>query len=181
MTVDLTSDLLRNFFLAVISVAGAIKVSIDAYTKRAQRKREEKRAQRELEVAAALAERDLKKAEFDKAVAQKVEEAAQAAKAVKQDLAQSTTQTSKAICEVKDELGETHSQVDRVHKIVNSEKTRMMEDMKASRLLNLTMAEALLADHPNSESAKQAVVLAQTLYNQISKDTANKEEEDRTI
>jgi len=43
------------------------------------------------------------------------------------------------------------------------------------------MAKALLSDHPDSESAKQAVVLAQMLYNQISKDTANKEEEDRSI
>jgi hypothetical protein len=174
MAVNMQSDTLRNVLLAIISVSGLIKVSIDSFSKRAQRRREEKKAKRELEVAEALTERDRKKAEFDQAVAKKVQEVATAAQSVKRDLATNTETTSKAISEVKEELRATHGQVDKVHTIVNSEKTAGMEELKSSRLLTLTALKALLTTNPQNKDMMQAVSVAQTLYDKISKDTADK-------
>jgi hypothetical protein len=167
MTINPNSDLVRNFLLAVISVSGMVKVAIDAYTKRSQRRREEKKAQRELEVAAALAERDRKKAEFDEAVAKKVEEVARLAN-------ESSQKNETALTEVKGELRQTHEQVDKVHTIVNSEKTAGMEELKSSRLLTLTAFKLLLLKEPGNPELRQAVSVAQTLYDKISKDTADK-------
>ena len=56
---------------------------------------------------------------------------------------------------------------DKVHVLVNGEKTRMMEDLVASRLLNLTMAEVILESNPNSEQARRMVELAKKLYDQV--------------
>lgn len=167
MMINPNSDTLRNCLLAIISVAGCYKVTLDALSKRAQRLREEKKAQRELEVAEALTERDRKKAEFDKAVADKVEEVAR--------LAQESSQKNEiALTEVKDEVQATHAQVDKVHTIVNSEKTAAMAELRVSRLLTLTALKALLTTDSKNEDLKQAVAAAQTLYDKATKDSADK-------
>lgn len=150
------SDDVRNIELAVVAGFTAVTTLVTAYGKWSQRRRD-----------------DIK-AEFDKAVAAKVQEVANAAQGVKSDLAHSTTQTTKAICEVKDELQVAHSQIDKVHTIVNSEKTSSMEELRSSRLLTLTAFRALLSANPGSADLKQAVSAAQALYNKINKETVNK-------
>jgi hypothetical protein len=76
--------------------------------------------------------------------------------------------------EQKKALEHTSETVDKVHTIVNSEKTRMMEDLTSARLLNLSMAQALLEANPKSESAKRAMELAKAMYERIAAATNSK-------
>lgn len=143
------SDDVRNIELAVVAGFTAVTTLVTAYGKWSQRKRDDA------------------KAEFDKAVAEKVQE-------VKTALHDSTAQSTKAICEVKDELAITHGQVDKVHTIVNSEKTASMEELRSSRLLTLTAFKALSAATPGSTELRQAVAAAQALYDKIDQETVTK-------
>lgn len=153
MTIGLNSDDLRNVLLAIVALSTCVTTAITAYSKAAQRKRDEK------------------KAIFDKAVAERVQE-------VKSTLVDATTKSATSIGEVRTEVQEARGQIEKVHTIVNSEKTRGMEELQASRLLTLSMAQAIAKDHPESESAQMAVHIAQTLYNKITQETSIKLGED---
>lgn len=143
------SDDVRNLELALVAGFTAITTMVTAYGKYSQRKR------------------DTKKEEFDRAVAAEVQK-------VKITLEDSTTKSTEAICAVKDELEITHGQVNKVHTIVNSEKTAGMEELRTSRLLTLTAFKALLATNPDSKNLQEAVAAAQALYDKIDKETINK-------
>lgn len=151
------SDGLRNLELAVIAVFTCVQAMVSAYTKRAQRKREEKKIEFDTAVAEAQRKRDEEKARFDAAVAARVKEVAE----------------SLVISNNKQE--QTDKVVREVHTIVNSEKTRMMQDLTASRLLNLLQAQSLADADPKNENARKAVDLAQYLYDQIKDATDSKE------
>ena len=155
-----SSDTVRDALLTVMAISTFGTAIITGWSKRAQRLREEKKAK--LDAVAAEV-----KTKFDKAVADKVEE-------VKRALEESTTKSTKAICEVKDELELTHGQVNKVHTIVNSEKTAGMEELRTSRLLTLTAFKSLLATNPGSKNLQEAVAAAQALYDKINKETINK-------
>jgi hypothetical protein len=67
--------------------------------------------------------------------------------------------------------------VDKVHTIVNAQKTAMMEELKTSRSLTLGMANALLRLDPKNEDLKKAVITAQALYDKSVVDATAKEKE----
>lgn len=182
------SDNVRDFLLAIMALSTFGTAVITGWTKRAQRKRDEKKAKLDAEVAEALAKRDRMKAEFDTAVAAKVQEVADTAvraanevQGVKTALATNTDKTTKAIGEVKDEVHESKTVVDKVHIIVNSEKTRMMEELLASRSLTLSMARALVKSDPTNKDAQIAMNIAQTLYDKLAAEVNKKEQADDKV
>ena len=56
---------------------------------------------------------------------------------------------------------------DKIHVIVNSGKTKAMEDTQMSRLANLTMAKLLLKDHPDDPNFIELVRQSQEFYDRI--------------
>lgn len=56
---------------------------------------------------------------------------------------------------------------DKIHVIVNSGKTKALEDTQASRLANLAMARLLLKDHPGDPDFIELVRQSQEFYDRI--------------
>ena len=143
------ADDFRAVELGIVALATCLTTIITGWSKHAQRIRDER------------------KAEVDKAVAAEVQK-------VKTTLMESTTKSTDALCAVQDEVHTAHGTIDKVHTIVNSEKTAAMAELRVSRLLTLTALKALLTTDPKNEDLKQAVAVAQTLYDKATKDSADK-------
>jgi|SRR5579859_2808929 len=79
--------------------------------------------------------------------------------AVKSDLALSQHETTR-------QLDGIESVAKQTHVIVNSQKTKMLQDLKASRVLALALSRSLLRQNPNDPDAKAAVELAQRLLDE---------------
>jgi hypothetical protein len=158
--VPVTQTALYSISLMVVAGFTVVNTGIAAWREWAQRQRDE---------ALALERKEVANKASDVAVA--AEKVATATQEVKSHLSQTDQITSEALNKIADTTTA-------VHTIVNSEKTRMMQELRASRLLTLSMAQALLMDHPDSNTAKQAVGLAQSLYDEISAATLEKQEGD---
>ena len=78
-------------------------------------------------------------------------------KAVREHLDQSDTKTNAALSDIK-------TTNDKIHIIVNSGKTKALEDTQAARLANLAMAKLLLKDHPDDPDFQELVRQSQEFY-----------------
>jgi hypothetical protein len=158
--VPVSQTALYSISLMVVAGFTVVNTGIAAWREWAQRRRDETLAIERKEVASRASD-----------VAVAAEKVATATQEVKEHLDHTDVITSTALVQIADTTKA-------VHTIVNSEKTRMMQELKASRLLTLSMAQTLLVDHPESKTAKQAVDLAQSLYDEIAAATQVKQEGD---
>jgi hypothetical protein len=94
-----------------------------------------------------------------------------------QRLAKGTADVATTAKKTSDVVGEVKNTVDATHVIVNAQKTAMIQKMANAQLLTLTMAQAMLEDKPNSKKLQEAVVAAQTLYDETMRDLAQKKAE----
>jgi len=74
-------------------------------------------------------------------------------------------------------FGTLNQKLDATHKIVNAQKTAMMQKVADAQLVALTMAQGMLEMLPSSEKFKLAVAKAQALYDESLKDLEVKEQE----
>lgn len=103
-------------------------------------------------------------------VAMKAADVATATEKVRHHLNESDTATTTKLNGIQDTS-------DKIHTIVNAQKTAMMKKLQDSQFLTLTMAKVLLRQDPKNVELGQAVAAAQALYDENARDLARKEEE----
>lgn len=123
------------------------------------------------------ARRDRRLAAGTKEVAEQAEKVAAAVVEVKNDMSGSKAEVIAHRQEEKQIFSNLQNKVDATHIIVNAQKTAMMQKMANAQLGMLTMTQAMLEEKPNSAKLKQAVAVAQALYDESLKDLQRKEAE----
>jgi len=92
-------------------------------------------------------------------------------------LARGTAQVATAAKEAATIVGEVKNTVEATHTIVNSQRTAIMQKLADSQLFTLTLAQSILAMHPEDEMLKGAVLRAQALYDASLHDLKIKKQE----
>jgi len=100
---------------------------------------------------------------------------------VKDELSVSKEEVATHRQDEKQAFGTLNNKLDATHKIVNAQKTAMMQKVADAQLVALTMAQAMLELLPSSEKMRTAVATAQALYDQSMKDLEVKQEEPNGI
>jgi len=98
-------------------------------------------------------------------------------KQVKDEVAAHRVDEKHALGTINEKLDSNDKKLDATHKIVNAQKTAMMQKVADAQLGFLTLAKAMLADKPENGKLREAVAAAQALYDQSLRDLEVKEQE----